>query len=65
MTDEELQYLFTERVGIIMHEGKKDQDQAIADATYEIRQILVEQGTDFGEANIKVMKFRRIDGQLL
>jgi ribosomal protein S11 len=59
MTDEDLKYLFTERVGIMMFDGNKTESEAAAQAIYEVREVLVKTGMDFPAANLKVMAIKR------
>ncbi len=56
---ENLIYLFGERVSIMMEDGNQPEDIAIAQATWEIRDMLYVNGMDFAKANIKVMGIRK------
>lgn len=53
----EYEYLFAERIAIMTENGVPE-DIAIAEATYQIRQDMVNDGDDFFNANTKVMAIR-------
>ena len=63
MTNEDLKYLFDERVAIIIEDGLKTEGEAIAEATYQVRKMLIDDGMDVLAANIKVMGFRKKNGK--
>lgn len=56
MTDYE--YDFAERVAIMTENGKPEQE-AIAEAIYQVRARMVADGLGFGDANLKVMGIKQ------
>lgn len=58
-TIKDYEHDYTERVGILQNEGGCTLEEALKEARYQVRGEMVDNGTEFGKANLAITGIKK------